>query len=32
MNPKYRAFIALWKRLPLGVANVIGPHIVRHLG
>ncbi len=32
MNPKYRVFIALWKRLPLGVANAIGPHIVRHLG
>ena len=32
MNPKYRAFIAMWKRLPLGVANAIGPHIVRHLG
>ena len=32
MNPKYRAFIALWRRLPLGVANTIGPHIVRHLG
>ncbi len=32
MNPKYRAFIALWRRLPLGVANTIGPHIVRNLG
>ena len=32
MNPKYRACIAIWKRLPLGVANAIGPHIVRHLG
>ncbi|MCV2217519.1 FemAB family PEP-CTERM system-associated protein [Thauera sp. Sel9] len=32
MNPKYRAFIALWKRLPLGMANAIGPHIVRNLG
>ncbi len=32
MNPKYRAFIALWKRLPLGVANALGPHIVRNLG
>ncbi len=32
MNPKYRAFIALWKRLPLGVANRLGPHIVRNLG
>lgn len=32
MNPKYRAFIALWRRLPLGVANALGPHIVRNLG
>ena len=32
MNPKYRVFIALWKRLPLGVANRLGPHIVRNLG
>lgn len=32
LNPKYRAFIALWKRLPLGVANRLGPLIVRNLG
>ncbi|MCB1912778.1 MAG: FemAB family PEP-CTERM system-associated protein [Zoogloeaceae bacterium] len=32
MNPKYRAFIALWRRLPIGVANAIGPYIVRNLG
>jgi len=32
MNPKYRLFIALWRRLPLAVANTIGPHIVRNLG
>ena len=32
MNPKYRAFIALWRRLPLCVANALGPHIVRNLG
>jgi FemAB-related protein (PEP-CTERM system-associated) len=31
-NPKYRAFIALWKRLPIGIANRLGPHIVRSLG
>ena len=31
-NPKYRAFIALWRRLPLAVANRLGPHIVRGLG
>jgi FemAB-related protein (PEP-CTERM system-associated) len=32
MNPKYRAFIALWRRLPIAVANALGPHIVRNLG
>ena len=32
LNPKYRAFIAMWRRLPIGVANAIGPHIVRNLG
>jgi FemAB-related protein (PEP-CTERM system-associated) len=32
MNPKYRAFIAMWRRLPLAVANALGPHIVRNLG
>jgi FemAB-related protein (PEP-CTERM system-associated) len=32
LNPKYRALITAWRRLPLGVANFIGPHIVRGLG
>jgi FemAB-related protein (PEP-CTERM system-associated) len=32
LNPKYRLFIAAWKRLPLPVANAVGPHIVRGLG
>ncbi len=32
MNPKYRAFIAMWRRLPLPVANALGPYIVRNLG
>ena len=32
LNPKYRALIALWKRMPRSVANVIGPQIVRSLG
>jgi FemAB-related protein (PEP-CTERM system-associated) len=31
-NPRYRALIALWRRLPLPVANLLGPHIVRNLG
>jgi len=32
LNPKYRLFIQAWKKLPLPVANFIGPHIVRQLG
>ena len=32
LNPKYRAFIALWRRLPRRAANALGPHIVRNLG
>ena len=32
LNPKYRAFIALWRRLPRPAANALGPHIVRNLG
>jgi FemAB-related protein (PEP-CTERM system-associated) len=32
LNPKYRLFIAGWKRLPLPIANAIGPSIVRGLG
>lgn len=32
LNPKYRLFIAAWKRLPLPVANLVGPHIVRGIG
>jgi FemAB-related protein (PEP-CTERM system-associated) len=32
LNPKFKLFIEIWKRLPLGVANAIGPHIVRNLG
>ncbi len=31
-NPKYRYFIAAWKRLPLPVANRVGPLLARHLG
>jgi FemAB-related protein (PEP-CTERM system-associated) len=31
-NPKYRLAIAAWKRLPLSVANFLGPFIARDLG
>jgi FemAB-related protein (PEP-CTERM system-associated) len=30
-NPKYRALIGAWRRLPLPVANALGPAIVRNL-
>lgn len=32
LNPKYRLLIAAWKRMPLPVANFLGPHIVRGIG
>ena len=32
MNPKYRALIAVGRRLPLAVTNALGPCIVRNLG
>ena len=31
-NPKYQLMIAAWKKLPLPLANAIGPHIVRGIG
>ncbi len=32
LNPKYRIFIDMWRRLPTSVANTLGPHIVKNLG
>jgi FemAB-related protein (PEP-CTERM system-associated) len=32
LNPKYELMIRVWKRLPLPVANLIGPPIVRGIG
>ncbi len=32
LNPKYRLFINAWKRLPVPIANIVGPLIVRGLG
>jgi len=32
LNPKYRLMIAAWKRLPLPLANALGPWIARSLG
>ncbi len=30
-NPKYALAIHLWQKLPVAVANLLGPHIVKHL-
>lgn len=32
LNPKYRLMIETWKQLPLPIANLIGPWVVRNLG
>ncbi len=32
LNPKYRLMIETWKRLPLPVANLVGPVLVRGVG
>ncbi|SHE23667.1 FemAB family XrtA/PEP-CTERM system-associated protein [methanotrophic endosymbiont of Bathymodiolus puteoserpentis (Logatchev)] len=32
LNPKYKFFIAAWKRLPLSVSQVIGPLLAKDLG
>lgn len=32
LNPKYSLFIQAWKKMPLAMANLIGPHIVKNLG
>ncbi len=32
LNPKYRMQVALWQKLPLSIANRIGPMIARGLG
>lgn len=30
-NPKYKAAIAVWQRLPVWLTNILGPHIVKNL-
>jgi FemAB-related protein (PEP-CTERM system-associated) len=31
-NPKYKFFIEAWRRMPISLANRLGPYIVRNLG
>ena len=31
-NARYQQLISLWRRLPQGLANWLGPHVVRNLG
>jgi FemAB-related protein (PEP-CTERM system-associated) len=30
-NPKFERMIRLWRRLPLGLTKIVGPHLVRNL-
>jgi FemAB-related protein (PEP-CTERM system-associated) len=32
LNPKFQAFIALWRRLPVPLTKLLGPSIVRGIG
>jgi hypothetical protein len=32
LNPKYRALIATWRRLPRPLVDMIGPWVARNLG
>ncbi len=32
LNPKFRLFVAAWKRLPLPLANRLGPSIIKGIG
>jgi FemAB-related protein (PEP-CTERM system-associated) len=32
LNPKYRLMIETWRRLPLAVANALGPFVARQIG
>ncbi|WP_395403717.1 FemAB family XrtA/PEP-CTERM system-associated protein [Pseudoduganella sp. UC29_106] len=32
LNPKYQLFIKMWQKMPLALANLLGPHIVKDLG
>ena len=32
LDPKYRMQIAVWQRLPLSIANLVGPFVARGLG
>lgn len=32
LNPKYHLMVELWRRLPLGIANRLGPLVARQIG
>jgi FemAB-related protein (PEP-CTERM system-associated) len=32
LNPKYQRMVSVWRRLPVPVANRLGPVVARHLG
>lgn len=30
-NPKYKLFINAWKRMPLSIANILGPYLIKNI-
>lgn len=30
-NPKYQLATSIWRRIPVGLANVLGPRLIRYL-
>ncbi|MDN4504263.1 FemAB family PEP-CTERM system-associated protein [Alteromonadaceae bacterium BrNp21-10] len=31
-NPKYKLFIHLWQKLPIGISRILGPYLSKYLG
>ncbi|WP_375750127.1 FemAB family XrtA/PEP-CTERM system-associated protein [Vibrio sp. HN007] len=31
-NPKYKFFINVWQKMPLGLSRIVGPHLSKYLG
>ena len=30
-NPKFEMMVQMWQKLPLGISNLLGPRIIRHI-
>jgi len=32
LNPRFKLFITMWRRMPISLANLVGPYLVKNLG